>query len=148
MYHSKKVNISDERHRCLTQEAGRFKLSHKEYVEAAIQFFSERQLNPATYQPETTKKILEQAIDRLFSYLVHQEKQLLKPLLQEAAKARILGEVSANHLLTLRAEDDPSTFERLQQQDQQYLAQRLRGLADQVDTNLAPHSPITDSSNS
>ena len=126
MYHSKKVNISHEHHHRLSKEARRLKLSNKEYVEAAVQFFSDRQLNPQTYQPEATKKMLQEAIDRLFSYLVHQEKHLLQTLLQEAAKARILSEVSANHLLTLRAKDDPSTFDRLQQQDQQYLVQRLR----------------------
>lgn len=126
MYHSKKVNISHEHHHRLSEEARRLKLSHKDYVEAAVQFFSGRQLHPQTYQPEATKKMLQEAIDRLFSYLVHQEKHLLQTLLQEAAKARILGEVTANHLLTLQTQDDPSTFEQLQQQDQHYLAQRLR----------------------
>ena len=113
MKHSKKVNISDESHGYLLREAARLKLSHKDNVEAAVQFFSERQLNPTTYQPEATKEILHQAIDRLFSYLVHQEKHLLQTLLREASKARILSEVSANHLLTLRAKDDPSAFEQL-----------------------------------
>jgi len=130
---SKKVNISHEHHRRLSEEARRLKLSHKDYVEAAVQFFSDRQLNPQTYQPEATKKMLQEAIDRLFSYLVHQEKHLLQTLMQEAAKARILSEVSANHLLTLRTLDDPSAFEQLQQQDQQYLAQRLRQMASHRD---------------
>lgn len=133
MNHSKKVNISSQVHHLLTEEAGRLNLSRKDYIEAAVQFFSERQSNPTTYQPEETKKMLQEVIDRLFSYLVHQEKHLLKKLLEEATKARILGEVSANHLLTLRAQDDPSTFEQLQQQDQQYLAQRLRQMTNQRD---------------
>ncbi|MGD1894602.1 MAG: BfmA/BtgA family mobilization protein [Cyclobacteriaceae bacterium] len=133
MYHAKKVNISDEHHHRLSEEARRLKLSHKDYVEAAVQFFSERQLNPQTYQPEATKKMLQEAIDRLFSYLVHQEKHLLQTLMQAAAKARIISEVSANHLLTLRTLDDPSAFEQLQQQDQQYLAQRLRQMTNQQD---------------
>ena len=100
-------------------------MSRKDYLEATVLFFYERQLDPRSYRPEATKQMLQQAIDRVFSYLVAQEKYLLKDLLTEAAKARILSEISVNHLLTLVAEDE-SVLHQLRQQDQQYLAERLR----------------------
>lgn len=121
----KKINVSLEVHRQIDQEAGRLNLSHKNYLEAAATFFLDRQLDPRTYQPETTKLMVQQVVDRLFSYLIHQEKHLLKDLLTETTKARILGELSVNHLLTLITEDEV-IFQQLQQQDQQYLAERLR----------------------
>lgn len=126
----KKVNVSSDIHRQINQEAGRLKLSHKDYLEAAVMFFLNRQIDPRTYQPETSKQVIQQVVDRLFSYLVHQEKHLLKDLLTEATKARILGELSVNHLLTLITEDE-AAFQRLQQQDQQYLTERLRQVISQ-----------------
>lgn len=125
MNSSKKINVSDRIHQGIDEEAGRLKLSHKDYLEAAASFFLDRQIDPRTYQPETNKQIVQQAVDRIFSYLVHQEKHLLKDVLTEATKARILGELSVNHLLTIITEDE-GTFQQLQQQDQQYLTERLR----------------------
>lgn len=125
MNSSKKINVSDRIHQGIDEEAGRLKLSHKDYLEAAASFFLDRQIDPRTYQPETNKQIVQQAVDRIFSYLIHQEKHLLKDVLTEATKARILGELSVNHLLTIITEDE-GTFQQLQQQDQQYLTERLR----------------------
>lgn len=129
----KKINVSSEVHRRIDEEAGRLKLSHKDYLEAAVRFFLDRQLDPRTYQPEATKQMVQQAVDRIFSYLVHQEKHLLKDLLIETTKARILGELSVNHLLSLITEDE-ATFRQLQQQDQQYLSERLLQATKQSDT--------------
>jgi hypothetical protein len=121
----KKINVSLEVHHQIDQEAERLNLSHKGYLEAAVTFFLDRQLDPRTFQPETNKQAIQQIVDRIFSYLIHQEKHLLKDLVTEATKARILGELSVNHLLTLITEDE-ATFHELQQQDQQYLTERLR----------------------
>jgi hypothetical protein len=132
MNSSKKINVSDRIHQGIDEEAGRFRLSHKDYLEAAASFFLDRQIDPRTYQPETNKQIVQQAVDRIFSYLVHQEKHLLKDVLTEATKARILGELSVNHLLTIITEDE-GTFQQLQQQDQQYLTERLRQATRQSD---------------
>ena len=140
MYYSKKVNVSEAAHRRIEREAERLVLSHKDYVEATTAFFVGRQLDPRTYQPEATKQLLQQVVDRLFSHLVHQEKHLLKTLLEEAAKARILGEVSVNHLLRLRTEE-PESYQRLQQQDQQYLSDRLQQVLDQLDQESKKTSP-------
>ena len=125
MHTRKKINVSESLHQRITQESERLGMSQKDYLEATASFFLDRQLDPHQYQPEATKQMLQQAVDRVLSYLVAQEKYLLKSLLTEAAKARILSEVSVNHLLTLLAEDE-ATLRQMQQQDQQYLAERLR----------------------
>lgn len=132
MSSSKKINVSHTLHQQIEEESKRLKLSHKDYVEACVSFFQRRQLDPRIYQPEENKQIIQQAIDRLFSYLVHQEKYLLKSLFLETAKARILSELSVNHLLTLLT-DDEASLQNMQQADQQYLAERLKHVSNKLD---------------
>ena len=133
----KKINVSLAVHQQIDQEAKRLKLSHKDYLEAASSFFLSRHLDPRTYQPEISKQMIQQVVDRIFSYLVHQEKHLLSDLLTETRKARILGELSVNHLLTLLTEDKAS-FRQLQQQDQQYLLERLQSALKQSPSQHPP----------
>ena len=83
-------------------------------------------------QHDEFAQLLRLAVDRIFSYLVFQEQHILRAMHTEASKARILGELSVNHLFTLLTEDE-TTFQQLQQQDQQYLSERLRQVADQLD---------------
>nr|WKN38678.1 BfmA/BtgA family mobilization protein [Tunicatimonas sp. TK19036] len=134
---SKKINVSNAFHRRLDQEAGRLKLSYKEYLEAAGEFFIARKVDPRAYQAgqhEEFAQLLRLAVDRIFSYLVFQEQHILRAMHTEASKARIMGELAVNHLLTLITEDD-TTLQALQHQDQQYLAERLRQVADQLDAS-------------
>jgi len=134
MSSSKKINVSNEIHRQIEQESKRFKLSHKNYVEACSRFFIDRHLDPRSYQPETSKQSVQQAVDRIFSYLSYQEKHQLRDLYLETVKARILSELSVSHLLTLITEDE-TTFRQLQQKDQQYLSERLK----QANKNQHPY---------
>ncbi len=146
---SKKINVSNAFHRRLDQEAERLKLSYKEYLEAAGEFFISRKLDPRAYQAgqnDEFARLLRLAVDRIFSYLVFQEQHILRAMHTEASKARILGELSVNHLLTLITEDEV-TFRQLQQQDQQYLAERLRQVADQLDAAKPRPSSRSTSSN-
>ena len=146
---SKKINVSNAFHRRLEREAERLKLSYKEYLEAAGEFFIARQLDPRAYQAgqnDEFAQLLRLAVDRIFSYLVFQEQHILRAMHTEASKARILGELSVNHLLTLVTEDE-TTFQQLQQQDQQYLAERLRQVADQLDATKPKPSSRSTSSN-
>jgi hypothetical protein len=125
---SKKINVSDAFHQRLDQETRRLKLSYKEYLEAAGEFFIARQIDPRKYQAGQTEEVaqlLRSGLDRLFSLLDSQEQYVLKAIHTEASKARIMGELSVNHLLRLLTEDENS-FQAIQQQDQRYLAERLR----------------------
>ena len=132
---SKKINVSDAFHRRLDRETERLRLSYKEYLEAAGEFFIARKVDPRVYQAgqsEEFAQLLRLAVDRILSFLVFQEQHILRAMHTEATKARIMGELSVNHLLTLITEDE-TTFQQLQQQDQQYLSERLRQVADQLD---------------
>ena len=129
---SKKINVSPAFHKRLDQEAKRLKLSYKEYLEAAREFFIVRKVDPRAYhagQNDEFAQLLRLVIDRIFSYLVFQEQNILRAMHTEASKARIMGELSVNHLLTLITEDE-TTFQQLQQQ---YLSERLRQVADQLE---------------
>ncbi|MGD1892719.1 MAG: BfmA/BtgA family mobilization protein [Cyclobacteriaceae bacterium] len=140
---SKKINVSNAFHRRLDQETRRLKLSYKEYLEAAGEFFIARKIDPRKYQAGQTEEVanlLRSAVDRIFSLLIFQEQHVLKAIHTEASKARIMGELSVNHLLRLLTEDE-SGFQALQQQDQQYLTERLRQVAEQLDKQKKPKSP-------
>ena len=146
---SKKINVSPAFHRRLDQEAERLKLSYKEYLEAAGEFFIARKVDPREYQAgqnDEFAQLLRLAVDRIFSYLVFQEKHILRAMHTEATKARIMGELAVNHLLTLITEDE-TTFQQLQQQDQQYLAERLRQVADQLEATTAQAKKRNDKPN-
>lgn len=134
---SKKINVSDAFHKRLDQETHRLKLSYKEYLEAAGEFFMAHQIDPRNYragQSEEVAQLLRLGLDRLFSLLDSQEQHILKAIHTEASKARIMGELSVNHLLRLLTENE-SSFQALQQQDQQYLAERLRQVTEQLNAN-------------
>lgn len=134
---SKKVNVSGAFHKRLEAESQRLKLSYKEYLEAAGEFFLSRKIDPRIYQTgqsDEFAQLLRHAVDRIFSYLVFQEQHVLRAMHTEASKARIMGELAVNHLLTLITEDQ-ATYKQLQQQDQQYLSERLRQVADQLDAS-------------
>jgi hypothetical protein len=134
---SKKVNVSNAFHKRLEAESERLKLSYKEYLEAAGEFFLSRKIDPRSYQAgqsDEFTQLLRHAVDRIFSYLVFQEQHVLRAMHTEASKARIMGELAVNHLLTLITEDQ-ATYKQLQQQDQQYLSERLRQVADQLDAS-------------
>ncbi|WPP51769.1 BfmA/BtgA family mobilization protein [Catalinimonas niigatensis] len=134
MSSSKKINVSNLIHKQIDEESRRLKLSHKDYLEACTAFFLERHLDPRIYQPETSKQSIQQAVDRIFSYLSYQEKHQLRDLYLETVKARILSELSVNHLLTLITEDE-ATYRQLQQQDQQYLSERLKQVSEKQNIN-------------
>ncbi|MEM6844987.1 MAG: BfmA/BtgA family mobilization protein [Bacteroidota bacterium] len=131
---SKKINVSHAFHQRLDQETTRLKLSYKEYLEAAGEFFVARKIDPRKYQAGQTEELaylLRSDLDQLFSLLVSQEQYVLKAIHTEASKARIMGELSVNHLLRLLTEDE-SSLQALQRQDQQYLAERLRQITEQL----------------
>ena len=132
---SKKINVSHAFHRRLDQETSRLKLSYKEYLEAAGEFFIARKIDPRNYQADQSEELahlLRSGLDQIFSLLISQEQHVLKVIHTEASKARIMGELSVNHLLRLLTEDEQS-LQALQQQDQQYLTQRLRRALDQLE---------------
>lgn len=86
---SKKINISDAFHQHLNQETRKLKLSYKEYLEAAGEFFIARQIDPRNYRAGQTGEVaqlLRSGLDRFFLLLVSQEQHVLKAIHTEASK--------------------------------------------------------------
>lgn len=129
MSSSKKINVSYQLHQKIDAQCKVLKLTHKEYLEASVSFFLERQIDPRAYAPEADDHLIHQALERIFAFLTYQEKHLFKELHAEAARSRILSELSVNHLLSFLSEDE-ANFKKLQEQDQQYLSERLRQAVD------------------
>ena len=147
---SKKINVSHAFHQRLDHETTRLKLSYKEYLEAAGEFFIARKIDPRKYQVGQTEELahlLRLAIDHISSLIAFQEQHILRAIHTEAGKARIMGELSVNHLLRLLT-DDEGSLQALQQQD---LTQRLRQVTEQLNaTKLIsrPHATTTKKPNS
>ncbi|WKN44888.1 BfmA/BtgA family mobilization protein [Tunicatimonas pelagia] len=123
----KKINISLSVHTTIRDEAERLQLSHKDYVEAAVTFFSANRIDPRQYTPNQVQDvamIVQKAVDRIFSYLVFQEKHLLQNVLEEVVKGRVLNEIAVNNALLLSEVGDEE-FAQLQQQNDRYFAEKV-----------------------
>ena len=124
---SKKINVSQAFHQRLDEEARRLDISYKDYLEAAGMFFLARRIDPRNYragQEQDLVALLSEAVERIIALLVHQEQHISTALHEESAKSRILSELSVSHLLRLLSQDE-AQLKQLQQQDQQYLSDRL-----------------------
>ena len=89
------VRIKAASHKAASAAAATCKLSLAEYTEAALDYFSSRQLNPADEVAREGQLIMGQVKklgDRVFSYLQVQEQTLLMPLLEELLRDRLTTE--------------------------------------------------------
>ena len=123
----KKINISLTGHTSISQEAERLQMSHKDYVEATVAFFASHRIDPCAYAPNQVQDvamIVQKAVDRIFSYLVFQEKHLLQHVLEEVVKARVLNEIAVNNAL-LSSEMSDEEFTQIQKQNDQYFAEKV-----------------------
>lgn len=131
---SKKINVSGAFHQRLDEEARRLKISYKDYLEAAGMFFLARRIDPRNYragQEQDLAELITEAVGQIAHLLIHQEQHMLRSIHEESAKARILSELSVSHLLRLLSKDE-AQLQQLQQQDQQYLAERLSNVLEKL----------------
>ena len=122
------VRIKPSIHKAASSAAATHKLSLTEYTEAALDYFTSRQLNPADDVAREGQLIMQQVKklgDRIFSYHQVQERDLLLPMLLEMLRTRItldrvlvMGEIVAN-----------STSVQLEQLPQAQLERLIQGLA-------------------
>jgi hypothetical protein len=132
---SKKINVSFAFHKRLDEEARRLGISYKDYLEAAGMFFLSRRLDPRNYrtgQEQDLAQLLMETAEQITQRMGQQEQHIFKVLHEESAKARILSELSVSHLLKLLSQDE-TQLKQLQQQDQQYLAERLSKVLKRTD---------------
>jgi hypothetical protein len=97
----KDITIGPAVHGRLVKEAKYLGMTHKEYSEAAILFFASRKLDPCTFKEGDTARIvkhIDKGIDRVLSYIVTQEQQVLQNLFSELVNTRIVCEILLSNL--------------------------------------------------
>jgi primosomal protein N' len=86
------IRVKPTSHSAATKAAAAFKLTLGEYTEAALDYFTSRQLNPVDDVAREGQLIMQQVKklgDRVFSYLQEEERSLLIPMLEEMLRTRI-----------------------------------------------------------
>lgn len=86
------IRVKPTSHSAATKAAAAYKLTLGEYTEAALDYFTSRQLNPVDDVAREGQLIMQQVKklgDRVFSYLQEEERSLLIPMLEEMLRTRI-----------------------------------------------------------
>lgn len=102
------IRVSLTAHGTAMKAARTCKLTLGEYTEAALDYFSSRQLNPVGDVAREGQLIMQQVKklgDRVFGYLQEEERSLLGPMLEEMLRSRItldrvlrMNEILVNNL--------------------------------------------------
>jgi hypothetical protein len=102
------IRVNSTSHRAATKAAAACHLTLGEYTEAALDYFTSRQLNPVDNVAREGQLIRQQVKklgDRVFGYLQEEERSLLIPMLEEMLRSRItlervlrLNEILVNQL--------------------------------------------------
>ena len=102
------IRVKLTSHRAATKAAERFSMTLGEYTEAALDYFTSRQLNPADDVAREGQLIMQQVKklgDRIFAYMQEEERSLLVPMLEEMLRSRItlervlrMNEILVNNL--------------------------------------------------
>ena len=137
------IRVNASSHGAATKAATRLKMSLGEYTEAALDYFTSRQLNPADDVAREGQLIMQQVKklgDRVFSYMQEEERSLLLPMLEEMLRSRItlervlrMNEILVNNLngqLSLLNEGQLAahreTLKKLRQQNDEAVERQLK----------------------
>lgn len=118
------IRVKPTSHSAATKAATAYKLTLGEYTEAALDYFTSRQLNPVDDVAREGQLIMQQVKklgDRVFSYLQEEERSLLIPMLEEMLRTRITLDrlLRMNEILVNQLTQQLSTYT-----EQQLAAQR------------------------
>lgn len=118
------IRVKPTSHSAATKAAAAYKLTLGEYTEAALDYFTSRQLNPVDDVAREGQLIMQQVKklgDRVFSYLQEEERSLLIPMLEEMLRTRITLDrlLRMNEILVNQLTQQLSTYT-----EQQLAAQR------------------------
>ena len=122
-----KVRLNRHIYELSRREAEELDLTHKDYAEAAVQFFATRKLNPKNYQAGMAFDLaqrIDQGVDRLFRFLKTQERFYLDTLAEEVARNGILAELVLENMHKL-SELSKEEYATLQAQNRAYYAARM-----------------------
>lgn len=89
------VRMTTAAHNFIVKEAKRFKLKNIDYLDAAVNYFALRGLNPVEVEAREGTLIMQQMKrlgDRLFAYMQEEERGILMPMLEELIRIRLTTE--------------------------------------------------------
>lgn len=123
-----RVRISEKVYTQLHEISKENKLSMKDYTESSIQFFSSRNLNPKKFELgkeyDITREV-RKSVDRVLGFIITQEKGILKNILNELVRGRLLSEILINNLHNL-SDLKKGELEALQNQNKIYLSEKMK----------------------
>lgn len=86
------IRVKPTSHSAAAKAAAAFDMSLGEFTEAALDYFTSRQLNPVDDVAREGQLIMQQVKklgDRIFSYMQEEERSLLVPMLEEMLRSRV-----------------------------------------------------------
>ena len=86
------IRVKPTSHSAATKAAAKFEMSLGEFTEAALDYFTSRQLNPVGDVAREGQLIMLQVKklgDRIFRYMQEEERSLLVPMLEEMLRSRV-----------------------------------------------------------
>jgi hypothetical protein len=89
------VRMTTAAHTSIIKEAKRFRLKNIDYLDAAVNYFAIRGLNPVEVEAREGTLIMQQMKrlgDRLFAYMQEEERGILMPMLEELIRIRLTTE--------------------------------------------------------
>lgn len=116
------VTVSKTLHQKVGEEADRYELSRKEYVQNALAYFVHRKINPATYEPGKefdTVQVLKYSTEKIISLIAALEQNRLLEITEEIVRGRLLQETQLNLLIEKFIE--PEHREQLQKEIIEYV---------------------------
>lgn len=124
------IKISEKLHKYVKEEAMAHGLTLKSYTESSLQFFYTRKLNPTKYQAGQEYQLsrdVNKAVDRIFSFMVQQEKNVLKHIITEVVRSRILIDIMIHNLHHLYS-GDPEVIEKLCESNEKYMQESAKNI--------------------
>ncbi len=128
MHTTKKINVSDAFHEKISGEANRLKMSKKEYLETATEFFIARKIDPRQYVPGQNNELmlsLLETVNTILDFLESEKKSILNAVFHETLKSRILTEIAINNLLSL-SDLNEGEFSKLREGNDEYFSDKLQ----------------------
>jgi len=86
------IRVKHTSHSAAMKAAAAFEMPLGEFTEAALDYFTSRQLNPVDDVAREGQLIMQQVKklgDRIFSYMQEEERSLLVPMLEEMLRSRV-----------------------------------------------------------
>lgn len=125
------IRVKPTSHSAAAKAAAAFDMSLGEFTEAALDYFTSRQLNPVDDVAREGQLIMQQVKklgDRIFSYMQEEERSLLVPMLEEMLRSRVTLDrvLRMNEILVANLNQQLGTMTQEQINAQREAGKKLR----------------------